>query len=436
MKKLLMTGVALATLAGAALTTAQMAQAEDTLFIPSLSYRTGPFASGGVPLANGFADYFAMLNERDGGIGGAKVVLEECETGYNAQKGVECYESTKGKGALVYGPYSTGITLQLIPKAPVDKIPILSMGYGLSAVAVGEKFPWTFNYPTSYWSQMTAILKYVESDLGDLKGKKIGYIYLDAGYGTEPIPLLDQLAKDKGFEVVKFPVGVKEMQSQGSQWLNVRKEKPDYMIMWGWGAMNATAVKEAAKIKYPLDKFIGNWWAGSDADMRPLGEEGKGYKAANFSGIGTTFPALQDVIKYVVDTGKSQAPKENVGDVLYNRGLFNAVLIAEAIQAAQKETGKKSITGEDMRKGLETFDLTAARMKEIGLEGFTAEIKGSCKDHEGSGGVFMMQWDGKDWAKITDPIAPDAAIMRPLLEAAADDYLKDKPDWQTQTCGS
>jgi branched-chain amino acid transport system substrate-binding protein len=436
MKKLLMTGVALATLAGAALTTAQMAQAEDTLFIPSLSYRTGPFASGGVPLANGFADYFAMLNERDGGIGGAKVVLEECETGYNAQKGVECYESTKGKGALVYGPYSTGITLQLIPKAPVDKIPILSMGYGLSAVAVGEKFPWTFNYPTSYWSQMTAILKYVESDLGDLKGKKIGYIYLDAGYGTEPIPLLDQLAKDKGFEVVKFPVGVKEMQSQGSQWLNVRKEKPDYMIMWGWGAMNATAVKEAAKIKYPLDKFIGNWWAGSHADMRPLGEEGKGYKAANFSGIGTTFPALQDVIKYVVDTGKSQAPKENVGDVLYNRGLFNAVLIAEAIQAAQKETGKKSITGEDMRKGLETFDLTAARMKEIGLEGFTAEIKGSCKDHEGSGGVFMMQWDGKDWAKITDPIAPDAAIVRPLLEAAAADYLKDKPDWQTQTCGS
>ncbi|MGB7204927.1 MAG: ABC transporter substrate-binding protein [Anderseniella sp.] len=434
MKKLLMTGVALATLAGTAFTTAQVAQAEDTLFVPSLSYRTGPFASGGVPLANGFGDYFTMLNERDGGIGGVKVVVEECETGYNAQKGVECYEATKGKGALVYGPYSTGITLQLIPKAPVDKIPVLSMGYGLSAVAVGEKFPWTFNYPTSYWSQLTAILKYVESDLGALKGKKIGYIYLDAGYGTEPIPLLDQLAKDKGFEVVKFPVGVKEMQNQGSQWLNVRKERPDYMIMWGWGAMNATAVKEAAKIKYPLDKFIGNWWAGSHADMRPLGEEGKGYKAANFSGVGTDFPALQDVMKYVVDAGKSQSPKENVGDVLYNRGLFNAVLIAEAIHAAQKATGKKAITGEDMRLGLEKFDLSDVRLKEIGLEGFTAAIKGDCKDHEGAGGVSMMQWDGKTWNKITDPIAPDTAVVRPLLEAAAADYLKDKPDWQTQTC--
>jgi branched-chain amino acid transport system substrate-binding protein len=269
MKKLLMTGVAMAAMAGATFTTAQVAQAEDTMYQPSLTYRTGPFASGGVPLANGFADYFNMLNERDGGIGGVKIVVEECETGYNAQKGVECYESTKGKGALSYNPYSTGITLQLIPKAPVDKIPVLSMGYGLSAAAVGEKFPWTFTYPTSYWSQMSSILKYIDAESGGIKGKKIGFIYLDAGYGKEPIPLLDELSKSMGFTWVGFPVGVKEMQNQGSQWLNVRKERPDYMIMWGWGAMNATAVKEAAKIKYPLDKFIGNWWAGAHADLRP-----------------------------------------------------------------------------------------------------------------------------------------------------------------------
>ncbi|MGI9514572.1 MAG: ABC transporter substrate-binding protein [Anderseniella sp.] len=434
MKKLLMTGVAFATLAGATFTTAPVAQAEDTMFVPSLSYRTGPFASGGTPLANGYADYFNMLNARDGGIGGVKIVVEECETGYNAQKGVECYESTKGKGALVYNPYSTGITLQLIPKAPVDKIPVLSMGYGLSAAAIGEKFPWTFTYPTSYWSQLSSILKYIDAN-GGLKGKKIGFIYLDVGYGKEPIPLLEQLAKDQGFTVAKFPVGVKEMQNQGSQWLNVRKERPDYMIMWGWGAMNATAVKEAAKIKYPLDQFIGNWWSGAHADLRSVGEAGKGYKSANFSGIGTDFPALQDVIKHVVDKGGSQvASKDLVGDVLYNRGLFNSVLIAEGIRAAQAKTGKKVITGADLRDGFENFDLSEARLKEIGLEGFTAPIKGSCKDHEGAGSVFIQQWDGKDWVKISDPIAPDTAVVRPLLEAAADKYLSDKPEWKTQTC--
>ena len=97
------------------------------------------------------ADYLNMLNERDGGIGGVKLDVEECETGYDTKKGVECYEQVKGKNPVVINPYSTGITLQLIPKAAVDKIPILSMAYGLSASADGRHFPWIFNPPATYW---------------------------------------------------------------------------------------------------------------------------------------------------------------------------------------------------------------------------------------------------------------------------------------------
>lgn len=429
-KKLVLGAAALGMAASMQVTTAT---AEDSIYIPSLSYRTGPFAGGGTPFANGFADYLNMLNERDGGIGGAKLVVEECETGYNAQKGVECYEATKSKGAIVYNPLSTGITLQLIPKAPVDKIPVLSMGYGLSAAADGTSFPWTFTYPTSYWSQMSSILKYIDSN-GGLKGKKIGFIYLDAGYGKEPIPLLEQLAPKLGFSVAYFPVAGKEMQNQSSHWLNVRKERPDWMIMWGWGAMNPTAVKEAVKIRFPLDKFIGNWWSGAHADLLPVGEAGKGYKAANFSGIGTDFPALQDVIKHVVSAGKSQADPSTVGHVLYNRGLFNAVIVSEAIAAAQKATGKKAINGEDMRIGLESFELSDARLNELGLAGFTAAVKGDCADHEGGGSVFIQQWNGTTWEKISDPIAPMTDVVGPLIKEAAKKYKSDKPDWQTQSC--
>ena len=424
------------TVAVALATTLQVTVAgADSLYIPSLSYRTGPFAGGGIPIANGFNDYFTMLNERDGGIGGMKVVVEECETGYNSQKGVECYEATKGKGALVYNPYSTGITLQLIPKAPVDKIPVLSMGYGLSAAAVGKKFPWTFNYPASYWDQMSSIIKYIDGKEGGIKGKKIGFIYLDVGYGKEPIPLLDQLSEEMGFSVVKFPVGVKEMQSQSSQWLNVRKERPDWMIMWGWGAMNATAVKEAAKIKYPMDRFIGNWWSGANADLDPVGMAGKGYVSANMAASGTDFPALQDVIKYVIEPGKSQIDDASkVGDVLYNRGLFNAVVVAEAIRTAQKLSGKTKITGSDMREGLENLDLSEARLQEIGLGGFAAPIKASCENHGSGGSIFLQQWDGENWVKISDLIPPMTERVRAMLEEAADKYVADKPDWQTQEC--
>ncbi|MBX2839719.1 MAG: ABC transporter substrate-binding protein [Gammaproteobacteria bacterium] len=423
-------------IAGAVLITAAAVpavQAEE-MYMPSLSYRTGPFAGGGTPFADGYADYFNMLNERDGGIGGVKIVVEECETAYNTQKGVECYEATKGKGALAYSPLSTGITLALIPKAPVDKIPVFSMGYGLSAAAIGEKFPWTFVYPTTYWNQLSSILKYIDSN-GGVEGKKIGFIYLDVGYGKEPLPLLDKLSESLKFDVAKFPVGVKEMQNQSAQWLNVRKERPDWMIMWGWGAMNPTAIKEAAKIRYPMDRFIGNWWAGSHNDLKAVGEAGKGYLAANFSGIGTEFPALQDVITHVVDKGNSQvASPDDVGNVLYNRGLFNAVVLAEAIRVAQAETGKTVINGEDMRFGLENIDLSEARLTELGLEGFTGAVKGSCADHEGAGAVFMQQWDGSDWARVTDLIEPMNDVVRPLLEEAADKYVSDKPDWELADC--
>lgn len=411
------------------------AQAEDTLYIPLTTYRTGPFAANGTANANGISDYFEMLNQRDGGIGGAKLVVEECETGYNAQKGVECYEATKGKGALVYNPNSTGITLQLIAKAPVDKIPVLSMGYGLSAAAIGETFPWTFNYPASYWSQASSILSYIESQTG-LKDQKIGFIYLDAGYGREPIPLLEELSKNMGFELALYPVGVKEMQAQSAQWLNVRRDRPDWMIMWGWGAMNPTAIKEAIKIRYPMDRFIGNWWSSAHVDLIPVGEEAKGYLGSNFTAAGTDYPLIQDIMKHVIDNPDSstQTEKENVGHVLYNRAVVNGVIVAEAIREAQKHFGVAGVNAEQVRWGLENIALTEERLKELGLEGMAAPIVGSCKDHEGGGSIFIHQWNGSDFDVVTDLIPPMTDVVRPMLEAAAEKYIEDKPDWQKQSC--
>lgn len=433
-KKLALGMGAAAMLASGLLAASTPSQAEETVYVPLLTYRTGAFAGSGTPIADGLHDYLTMLNERDGGVGGARLIIEECETGYNAQKGVECYESTKGNGAVVYNPFSTGITLQLIPKAPVDEIPILSMGYGLSATAVGETFPWTFNAPATYWSQMSAIIKYIDGQEGGIAGKKIGFIFLDVGYGREPISLLDQLAADMGFETVQIPVSVEEMQNQSSHWLQVRRERPDWMIMWGWGAMNPTAIREAVNIGYEMDHFIGVWWSGGDTEVRPAGDGAVGYLSANFHATGTDFPAIQDVLTHVVDKGLSQSSRDAVGENYYNRGLMNSVLIAEAIRTAQQISGKVAITGADMRLGLENLDLTEERLEEIGLAGFTIPIKVTCKDHAGAHPIYLQRWNGTGWEPATDFITPMSDRVRPLLEASAVEYISDKPDWQTQTC--
>jgi hypothetical protein len=81
---------------------------------------------------------FTLLQERDGGIGGESIRVIECETAYNTEKGVECYEATKGEGVLSYSPLSTGITYQLIPKVTADGIALHTMGYGRTSAKNGQ----------------------------------------------------------------------------------------------------------------------------------------------------------------------------------------------------------------------------------------------------------------------------------------------------------
>ena len=412
------------------------AQAENGIFVPLFTYRTGPFAGSGIPVANGLHDYFTMLNERDGGIGGERLIVQECEDGYDTQKGVQCYNSVKDRHPVVITPYSTGITEQLIPKAAVDKIPILSMAYGLSASADGNLFPWIFNPPDTYWDGASAFIRHA-ADVGGgtdkLKGKTIGLIYLDAPYGKEPIPLLQALAKDYGYTLKLYPVEASAMQDQDSLWLDVRRDRPDWLYLQGWGAMNPTAVSEAAKNGFNMNHLVGVWWSGGDQDARPAGAGGKGYTTLDINAVGTDFPAIQDILKYVVDKGKSQTPKSQVGENLYNRAVMNAVLIAEGIRTAQKLTGKKQIDGADMRRGMESLNITDARWKQLGLPSFAEPIHLSCSDHNGHGNVFLVQWDGTKWTKESGSIAPIHSKVQPLIDNAAEQYVKANVGWPKRT---
>ena len=426
--------LAIATAAPIAVTTAQ---AEDGIFIPLFTYRTGAFAGSGIPTGNGEADYLRMLNERDGGIGGVRLIVEECETGYDTKKGVECYDSVKGRNPVVITPNATGITLQLIPKATVDKIPILSFAYGLSASADGNQFPWIFNPPATYWDGASAFIRRVadvEGGFDKLKGKTIGLVHLDVPYGKEPIPLLQALAKDYGFELKLYPVTVSDMQNQTSVWLNVRRDRPNWIYLQGWGAMNPTAIKEAARTGYPMNRLIGVWWSGNDDDARPAGAAAKGYSSLDLNAVGGDFPAIQDILKYVVDKGKSQvASRDKVGENFYYRGVFNSVIIAEAIRTAQQLTGKKLVNSDDVRRGFESLSITAARLKELGLEGFAAPVQLSCADHNGHGGISLVEWDGAKWHTTVTSIEPIKDKVMPLIESAAQDYVKANTGWPQRT---
>jgi branched-chain amino acid transport system substrate-binding protein len=389
------------------------------LTFSSLSYRTGPYAANGIPFADGYADYFTLLNERDGGINGQMINLVECETGYNTEKGVECYESTKGSGALVYQPLSTGITYQLIPKATEDGIPVHSMGYGRTSAKNGEVFRYIFNYPANYWDGASIAIKHIlEENGGDINGKKVALVYHNSAYGKEPIRTLEELAAKHGYELSLLPVD-HPGQEQKSQWLQIRRERPDYVIMWGWGVMNQVAIQEAANIRFPMENFIGIWWSGSENDVKPAGDAANGYKALAMHAVNANFPVFDDIQTHVVDTGKAAGAGDQIGTVLYNRGLYAAMLAAEAAKTAMEIHGTNDITPAMMRDGMEALEITEEKMAGLGLPGFGPEFKVTCQNHGGNGFGAVAQWDASagEWSLITDFIQSDQDVIGPLVEA-------------------
>lgn len=401
-------------------------------FIPMLSYRVGPYASGGSGFYGGIIDYMTLINMRDNGINGVKLIWEECETEYNASRGVECYERLKSKngGASLVEPLSTGIAYGILDRVGTDKIPMTTLGYGRSDAANGKVFPYVFPLITSYWNQAGAMVHYLGDKVGGmdkLKGKKIVHLYLDSAYGKEPLPVLEAEAAKYGFELIKIPVQPPGNDQQ-SQWLQIRQAQPDFVIVWTYGVSSAVALKTAQRNGFPREKMLGVWWAGAEEDAIPAGDAAKGFTTMSFTTPGN-YPLLDEIRSTVYGAGKGNlAEKDRIGHTMYLRGIVAGVLMVEAMRNAQAKFGKgKVLTGEQVRWGFENLNVDAARQKALGVADLFPPVKTSCDDHEGSGATKVQQWDGSKWVALSKTwITGDKALVRKLLEETSAAYAKEK----------
>jgi branched-chain amino acid transport system substrate-binding protein len=404
------------------------AQAKEQ-FIPVLSYRTGPYAPNGVPWANGYVDYIKLTNAR-GGINGVKLSFEECETGYDTARSVECYERLKGKGATFVQPLSTGATFALTEKAPNDKISVVTVGYGRSESADGTVFKWNFPLAGTYWVAADSIMQAIakkEGGFDKLKGKKIALVYHDSPFGKEPIPLLQERAAMHGFTLQMLPVTAPGVE-QKATWLQVRQSKPDYVVLWGWGIMNSTAIKEAQATGYAREKMYGVWWAGAEPDVKDVADGAKGYNAVTMQhGAELGSKLVKDVLATVHGKGQGTGPKEEVGQVLYMRGAMSAMLALEGVRSAQERYGKgKVMNGEQVRWGLENLNLTQPKLDALGFAGVMRPVSTSCTDHMGANWARIHTWDGKAWKFTSDWLQADEQIIKPLVKTTAAKYAAEK----------
>ena len=387
--------------------TAFHSRAADQQFFPLQSYRVGPYAAGGTGFFGGFIDYLNLINLRDGGVNGVKLTWEEGETQYEVERGVEVYERLKNHpGIAAWNPLSVGIAYAMIDRITQDKTPLITINHGRTDSTDGRVFPYVFPLLLNPYSETSAIINYIGTKLGGLdhlKGKKLVVLYHGSPYGKETIPIYELLAQKYGFTVQQLEVP-HPGNEQESQWLTIRRAKPEYVVLRGWGVMNPVAIKTAQ-------------------DVIPAGDAAKGYVAITTQASGAQYPVLQEIVKKVYGAGKGNLEDKNrIGSVYHNLGIVNGILNVEAVRTAQEKFGHRTLTGDEVRWGFEHLNLDPARVEALGAKNLFHSIDVTWDNHEGDGYVTFQQWDGKKWNVVSDWIAPDWALLRPIIEKSATVY--------------
>jgi branched-chain amino acid transport system substrate-binding protein len=406
----------------------QPAQAYE-LVLPVFEVREGPFAPSGIPWWNGYIDYLTLLNERDGGIIGMKIKIVRCEASFDTKRGIECYEKLKNE-ALVFVPGSTPVANYIIDRTNADKVPILTAGYGRPSSANGRVFKWSFNFPATYWSASSIIIKYIsDQERQKLKGKKIGLLAINNAAGKELISVLTALAKREGFEFQAYPIDPPGL-DQKAIWARIQQNRPDWLLLNTLGEMTRVAIREAAALRFPMNHFIGYGFSDTESDVQDMQLTANGYLGLALRAPGAVCPVHDEIIKYVYGRGKALDPeyRPRIGEVLYNHGLTEAMWVTEAIVKAMEIHHKKEINAEELRDGLEALDITEERLEALGFEGMVAPVKVTCANHEGAARAAIQQWDapGQRWRLVSGFYEPHKDLIAPMIAADSEAYAKDK----------
>jgi branched-chain amino acid transport system substrate-binding protein len=260
-----------------------------------------------------------------------------------------------------------------------------------------------------------------------LKGKTIAVAYHDSPFGKELLPIVQERSKRHGFNLQLLPIPAPGVE-QKAIWLQIRQQRPDYVMLQTWGVMTPTAIKEAIATGYPREKMFGTWWSGAEPDLRDVGAPAKGYNAVMMQhGAEPNSAVVKEILSKIHDKGQGTGPRNEVGEVLYMRGVVGAMLAVEGARTAQERFGKgKPVTPEQARWGYENLNLTQAKLDALGFKGVMRPVATSCQDHMGSAWARVHTWDGSKFTWSSDWLQADQSIINPLVKASADQYAAEK----------
>jgi branched-chain amino acid transport system substrate-binding protein len=363
--------------------------------------------------SQGQRDYVSLLNAH-GGVKGTPVEIETVDTGNEPQRGIEAYERFKNEGVVLVDFLSTPVSRALVPRALADGMNVITAFHGRSDAADGTVFPTVFPMTPAYWSQATDIVKFIgDKEGGNLKGKKIALVHIDSPFGKEPIPVFQKLAEQQGFTFsdIGYPSPGNE---QSAQWTQVRRDRPDWVVIWGAGGGQPNSLREALRNGISPDKIVSVIWL-AETDMGIVGaDQAKGI--SRFEGVasGKDVPVIKAIEAEVIAKGKGAGDAAKVGSSYYNIGVATMALFAEGARLALDKEGAP-LTPAKLKKGLESI-------KDFTADGLLPPVTITPEDHQGGGQGRIATWDGKTWKPDTGWFAASQDVVWDLVKKTSAEF--------------
>uniref|UniRef100_UPI003340E05F ABC transporter substrate-binding protein n=1 Tax=Castellaniella defragrans TaxID=75697 RepID=UPI003340E05F len=341
--------------------------------------------------SQGQQDYIKLLN-LEGGIDGHPVEMIVRDQGSQPQQGIALYNQARDEGAIFFDFLSTPVANAVMPRANEDHLPMITFAHGRADAIDGQKFPFIFPSAAIYRSQAALLLQYMDQHGGGLQGKKIAFVHIDSPFGREPIALLEAIAGSKGFTLKTFPYAVPGTE-QSAAWTDVRRFRPDNVIIWGAGPGQAVSIRGAISNGISPKSIYSVIWL-SETDMHSFqGDAVVGVKRFTAVNTGADSAILKRINEKVVAAGKGTGDAKAVGSTYYNIGVASMAVMAQAAREAVGALGEP-LTGDKLKAGFEMI-------KDFDAEGLMPPLTIDGQDHQGGGRGRVSEWDGTKWVPLS-----------------------------------
>ncbi len=330
----------------------------------------GPAGALGAGMATGIQAAFDEVNA-NGGVYGRTLTLETINDGYEPDRSIEAVRGIVEGNAHIglIGPVGTPTSKATQPIATEARVPFIGPFTGAGFLR-DSALTNVLNVRATYAAETEAWIQHLVDEQGM---KSIALLYQDDGFGQVGLAGVTAALERRGMELVATGTYVRNTVAVKSALLDIRKAKPDAVVMVGAYKPIAEFIKLSKKLKFD-PTFVNISFVGSDALARELGTDGEGVIISQV--VPFPWDTSVPVVAAYQEAMKASAPDAYLGFVSLEGYLVGRMAI-HALEAA----------GSDLTR--DAFLTALGNLGSVDVGGLTLQYGPG--DNQGLDQVFMTR---------------------------------------------